>query len=95
MAEISFSRSTTVGAGQVPNLPSAAVAITKSDTDTYSGDGITVYVGVAGNVAIVPACGDRSTAVTFVGVPAGSVVPCRAYKVMSTNTTAASLVGIS
>lgn len=74
-----------------PSYPSAAIAVTKSDSDTYAFP-ITVYVGGAGDVAIVPANG--GSAVTFVGLPAGSVVPCLATKVMSTDTTATNLVGV-
>lgn len=78
---------------QVPSFPSHAFAITTSDVDTYDPP-VNVYVGVAGNVAIVPSRGDGSTAVTFVGLAAGSVLPCKALKVMATNTTATTLVGI-
>ena len=77
-----------------PGFPAKAVAITKSDSTTYDPP-ITVYVGGAGNVAIMPAYDPDATPVTFVGLAAGQVVPCLASKVMSTNTTATSLVGIS
>lgn len=74
-----------------PGFPGNAVAITKSDTTTYDPP-VTVYVGGDGNVAIVAAGG--GSAVTFTGLKAGAIVPCMAYKVMSTNTTATALVGI-
>ena len=57
-----------------------------------------IYVGGTGNVAIIPADQDTAgspAAVTFLGVPAGSVVPCLAVCVMSTNTTATSIVRVS
>ena len=76
----------------IPNFPASAAAITKSDDNWYDPP-INVYVGTAGDVAIIPAVGNKTTAVTYKNVPAGATVPCRAYKVMSTNTTAADLVG--
>jgi len=96
MAAITVTKSAPIK-GNVPNLPGAAKAITVSDTDTYDngGEGIVVFVGVTGDVAIVPNDGDRTIAVTFKNVPAGSVLPCRAYKVMNTNTTATNLVALS
>lgn len=94
MAEIAVIQSEGRGGALAPTLPSAAKAITPSDTDTYSRP-IAVFVGVTGDVAIVPWVGDRSTVVVFKGIPAGSVVPCLAYKVMSTNTTATGMVALS
>ena len=51
-----------------------------------------VYVGGTGDVAIL-ADGD-TVAVTFVGVLAGTLLPVKAKKVMSTNTSATALVGL-
>lgn len=66
-----------------------AQAVTPSDTadNTYS----YIYVGGAGNVAVVPEA--DSAAVTLTAVPAGSYIWLRVKRVMSTNTTATSLVG--
>jgi hypothetical protein len=50
-----------------------------------------LYVGVAGNVSVVPAVG---AAVTFVGVPAGYILPVEAIRVNATGTTATSIVGL-
>lgn len=69
-----------------------AKAITPADADIYSG-AFYVYVGVAGNVAIVPAGSDA--AVTFAGVAAGTVIPCKAKAVFNTGTTASSLIALS
>ena len=66
-----------------------AVAITPSDVTTYS-QGVQVYVGGAGNVAIADMAGN---VVTFTAPPVGSMLPVRATKVMATNTTATLLVG--
>lgn len=74
----------------VPAFPGAAFAITKSDTDTFA-QPVTVYVGGDGDVAITPANGGST--VTFVGMKAGQVVPCRAIAVLAA-TTATNLVAV-
>lgn len=74
----------------IPAFPGNAVAITKSDTDTFA-QPVTVYVGGDGDVAITPANGGST--VTFVGMKAGSVVPCRAIAVLAA-TTATNLVAV-
>lgn len=51
-----------------------------------------VYVGTTGNVAVIAAL--DSSAITFVGVPAGATLPILVKRVMSTNTTASNMVGI-
>ena len=70
--------------------PRHAEAVTKSDSTVVSF--VALYVGGAGNVAVIMA-GD-SAAVTFVGVPAGTFLPIQVKKVMSTNTTATSILGL-
>lgn len=67
-------------------------AITKSDTVNFAG-GVCrgVYVGGTGDVVLV---GQDDAAVTFVAVPAGSVLPCAAKRVNSTSTTATSMVAL-
>lgn len=82
-----------------------AIAVTKSDTldvTNASGDNAPTYakalwIGVTGNVAVVLA-GDQSAsgagkAVTFIGVPVG-LFEVQVRRVMSTNTTATSIVGL-
>lgn len=66
-----------------------AAAITPSDTvaNAFS----SIYVGVTGDVAVVPAGQDN--AVTFKAVPVG-ILPVACTKVMATNTTASSLLGL-
>lgn len=93
MATIDKTEHRKMGVSGVPTFPGHAFAITPSDSDDYKG-GIVVYVGVGGDVAIVPFQGDGSTAVTFKNLPAGACVPVVARKVMSTNTTATNLVGV-
>lgn len=52
-----------------------------------------LWVGSAGNIAIIAA--DDSSAVTLVAVAAGTQLNIRAKRVMSTNTTAGSIVALS
>lgn len=51
-----------------------------------------VWVGGAGNLAVV--FEDGGSAVTLTGVPAGTLLPIRVTKVMSTNTTATSITAL-
>ena len=80
--------------------PRSAIAITPSDTTVYgppvgSNGGVldALYVGATagGNLAVTTEAGD---VVTFIGVPIGTIIPVRCTKVMSTNTTSASIVGL-
>lgn len=66
-------------------------AITPSDTTDEAVDFRGIYVGVTGNVVVVPRTG---SAVTFVGAQAGSIIPVRGKRVNSTSTTATNLVGL-
>ncbi len=67
-----------------------AVAVTPSDS-TELAPCRALYVGGAGNVAVVMKGG---ASVTFTGATAGSILPIRVTKVMSTNTTATAIVAI-
>lgn len=66
-------------------------AITPHDSNNEANNFRSIWVGVAGNVAVVT---DDGTAVTYKGCAAGSVIPIRGKRVNSTNTTATDLVGI-
>lgn len=88
MAEISCPNPSNPGP-VVPVFPGGAKAITPADADTFAVP-VAVYVGVTGNVAVTPANGGAN--VTFVGVPAGAVLPIMVRAVLSTGTTATSLV---
>lgn len=66
------------------------LSVTKSDSTTYDPPLAFLYVGGAGDVAIQDKNG---TQVTWVGVAAGSIIPMRCVKVLSTGTTATSIVG--
>ncbi len=68
-----------------------AVAITKSDVTSYASDFLdALYVGGAGDVAVVTAGGSTTT---FVGVVAGSIIPVQCQQVLDA-TTATSIVGL-
>lgn len=75
-------------------VPINAFAVTPSDSTVISAFGI--YVGTTGDVAVMPSYQIGKpipTAVTFVAVPAGSIIPLNVARVMSTNTTASNIVG--
>lgn len=78
-----------------PITPSDAVALTKSDTTTYgpANGGVfdAIYVGGAGDVAVRTANG---TTLTFSGALAGTTIPIRFDRLMSTNTTATLILGL-
>jgi hypothetical protein len=68
------------------------VTLTPSDTvDISNGPVRAIWVGGAGNVALVTLAG---TIVTFAGCTAGSILPVMASRIMATNTTATNLVGL-
>lgn len=67
-------------------------AVTPHDSNELAFVTKAIYVGGAGNVSVIAA--DDSTAVTFVGVPAGAILPVRAKIVRATSTTATSIVAM-
>lgn len=78
------------------NIPSSGpsprpIGITPHDTNELAYVVRAFYVGVTGNVAVVNDLGDT---VIFVAVPAGATVPCMTKRVLSTGTTATSIVGL-
>ena len=68
------------------------LAVTPNDSNELSFLAKGLYIGGAGNVAVIAA--DDSSAVTISGVPAGTILPIRARIVMSTNTTATNIVAL-
>lgn len=70
-------------------FPRSAAVVTKSDTVDMPNEGI-IYVGVAGDVKVLPAGSEAP--VTFLGLTAGSAVPCVVRRVYNTGTTAGSLL---
>lgn len=74
-----------------PATKGAAVSPSDSTTVNFRG----LYVGAGGNVAVIFRDDTSDTAVTLVGVVTGTVLPISVKKVMSTNTTATSIVGLA
>jgi hypothetical protein len=68
-----------------------ATAVTPSNSTELTGVRA-LYVGGAGNVAVI--LKEDTVAVTFVAVPAGSILPLAVTKVMSTNTDATDIVAL-
>ena len=66
-------------------------AVTPSDS-TDIGPARALYVGGAGDVAIIAK--GNTAAETLTAVPAGAILPIRVTKVMSTNTTATAIVAL-
>lgn len=73
-----------------PNLDSG-VSVTKSDSTTYSPPLLALYIGSGGALAVRMAT--SQTVVTLSGVATGSLLPLMVDRVMSTNTTASSIIG--
>lgn len=67
------------------------VAVTPHDSNNLPAGCRGIYVGGAGNVALV---GDNGTAVTFTAVPVGTFLPCGPVRVNNTNTTATLMVAL-
>jgi len=69
-----------------------AFAITPNDTNLLANLTRGIYVGGDGNIVLFMA--DDESSVTFVGVLAGTLLPLRVARVLSTGTTATNLVGV-
>lgn len=76
---------------EVVDSSETAFAITPHDTTHLPFVTKRIYVGGAGDVRVTMQDG---TAVTFTGVLAGTILPVRAFKVL-TATTATNLVGLA
>lgn len=83
----------TSGRNSIDQMPPATggEAVTPSDSADLTNESRGLYVGGAGNVAVTMKDG---TPLTFVGVPAGSLLPIRVSRVKATNTTATSIVAL-
>lgn len=69
-----------------------AVAVTPHDSTDFTYACRALYIGGAGNVSLETVGGQ--SAVVFVGLPAGTILPVRATRVNSTSTTATSIVAL-
>lgn len=63
-----------------------AVAVTPSDTVDLTSPAKALYVGVTGDVTVIPL--GSGAAVTFPAVPAGTILPVECRRVNATNTAA-------
>ncbi len=69
----------------------SAFAITKSDVTVFAQPTRALFIGGAGAVSVRML--DQAT-VTFAAIPAGTTIPIRVDKVLSTGTDATSIVGL-
>lgn len=76
-----------------PMFPGDAFSITPNDSADLPNIAV-VYVGGFGTTGAVKVTTAQGTDVTFLGVPAGAVLPVQVRRVWSTGTTATNLLGI-
>lgn len=67
-----------------------AAAVTPHDSTNLTTAARSLFVGGAGNVVAIV----NGQAITFTGVPAGSILPIVATRVNATNTTATAIVAL-
>ena len=79
-------------ATQLDSPASNAASVTPDDDTDLAHATRGLYVGGAGNVAVNMI--GTGTAIVFVAVPAGTLLPIRAARVKSTGTTATSIVAV-
>lgn len=73
------------------NISTAVHAYAVTPSDTAHGSGSALFVGGAGDVAVLMSGGET---VTFKAVPAGTLLPIQFTRIMSTNTTATNMVAL-
>lgn len=78
----------TASGGQMNLQAETATAVTSSDTATFSPS--TLYVGVAGNVNVVPSKG--TSGVLFQNISAGTILPVQVKQLLAASTTASGCV---
>jgi hypothetical protein len=76
-----------------PMFPGDAAAVTPSDASDLPTPSV-IYVGNYGTTGAVKVTTAQGTDVTFLGVPAGFVIPVQVRRVWSTGTTATNLIRI-
>lgn len=70
----------------------SSVAVTPNDSEELEYVTRALYIGVGGNLSVK--LRDDSTAVIFVGVAEGTVLPLQVKQVMATGTTATNIVAL-
>lgn len=83
----------------VPIFPPRAIAISPHDTNLLLDHAsvaqpMAVFVGVAGNVSVIPSGNPDAAAAVVFTIPAGGVIPVMCAKVRATGTTASGFVGV-
>lgn len=76
-----------------PMFPGDAAAVTPNDSVDLAEPSV-IYVGGFGTTGAVKVTTAQGTDVTFLGVPAGFVIPVQVRRVWSTGTTATNIVRI-
>ena len=66
-------------------------AVTPSDSAELTTQARALWVGAAGNIALVTTAG---TSLTFVGIAAGTLLPIQCKQVKASSTTATSIVAL-
>jgi hypothetical protein len=79
------------GRGNLDSPATGAISISPNDSSDLSYLVRAIYVGGDGNITLVTT--DNQT-VTFIGLVAGTILPVRAKRVNSTDTTATNLIGL-
>ena len=70
-----------------------AAAVAPDDNTDLARTSRGIYIGGAGNLAVI--LDHETSAVTFIAVAVGSVLPIRVRRVLATGTTATNLVALS
>jgi hypothetical protein len=82
-----------VAAKALQAIPASKIAaVTPNDGADLAVVARSLWVGGAGNIAVIAA--DDSSAVTITAVAAGTLLPIRVKRVMSTNTTATLILSL-
>lgn len=83
----------------VPIYPPRSIAVTPHDTNFLldhagAAQPMALFVGVAGNVAVIPSGNPIGAAVVIYTVPAGGLIPVMCSRVRATSTTASGIIGV-
>ncbi len=73
-------------------VATGAYAVTPNDSTNLAQIARGLWVGGAGNVAVILSVGGAS--VTFLNVPSGTLLPIQAVRVLSTGTTATNILAL-
>jgi hypothetical protein len=69
-----------------------AVSVSPNDTNDLANTTLAVWIGTAGNLSVnMEGSGGP---IVFVGIPAGTLLPIRATRILSTNTTAGNILAL-